>query len=131
MTTDSENDLHEKLSKDGVSFSSKLKIACIEGELDYWSRRKSPPNESVDSFMKFVRMLSEDIKVKWIERISQNGDHAELGEDHCFKFEKEVSNFGLKKKYFIKGYFFDKGNLKGVTIQSFREVKISLVKSIK
>jgi predicted metal-binding protein len=131
MTIDIENDLHEKLSKDGISFSNKLKIVCMKGELDYWNRRKNPPNESVDSFTKFVKMLRGDIKVKWVERISRNGGHAELGENDCFKFEKEVSNFGLKKKYFVKGYFFDKGNLKGVTIQSFREVKISLVKSIK
>jgi hypothetical protein len=48
-----------------------------------------------------------------------------LSEEDCFKFECEVQFGGIfeieTKRYFVKGYFFEKTELKGVTIQSFRE----------
>lgn len=114
--------LHEKLSATDTSLLKKLRIAVKEGELDYWWARQNPPNESADLFLKFLSKVSGDIHVKWVERESEAGPHGLLGEDHCFKFESDVSLFGMKKRYFVKGYFFNKGDLKGITIQSFREV---------
>ena len=116
--------IHEKLSDENVSFIKKLKIAIGEGELDYWWERGNPPNESSDIFRKFVKKLNFSFEPKWVERESEAGPHGLLGEDRCFKFESEISLLGLRKKYFVKGYFFNKGDLKGVTIQSFREIPI-------
>jgi hypothetical protein len=58
-------------------------------------------------------------------RLSEDGLHGKDGEEDCFKFECEVQFGGIfeieTKRYFVKGYFFEKTELKGVTIQSFRE----------
>lgn len=115
--------LHEKLSDPNIDFLKKLRMAVKDGELDYWWGRCNPPNESPDIFKRFLEKLSGLFEVRWIERDSVSGPHCLLGEDQCFKFECEISAFGTKKKYFVKGYFFNKGDLKGVTIQSFRELK--------
>lgn len=126
--------LHQKLSSKEISFIKKLKIAVKEGELDYWWARGNPPNESPDVFRTFLNKVEAsggttvDIEPKWIDRESSAGPHGLLGEDQCFKFECDIAMFGIKKRYFVKGYFFNKGDLKGVSIQSFREVtKLNLV----
>ena len=116
--------LHEKLSDKEASFVKKLRLAATEGELDYWLERGNPPNESTDVFIKFSKYLKEPVSVKWIERESEAGPHGLLGEDECFKFECTIFPFGVETKYFVKGYFFNKDDLKGVTIQSFRKVMI-------
>lgn len=121
--------LHEKLSGEDISFSKKLKTLVREGELDYWWSRGNPPNESQEVFKKFIKKLKGEINPRWEQRKSQNGQNALLGEERCFLFEHEISLFGEKKKFFVKGYFFNEGDLKGVTIQSFREIKLQLVLS--
>ena len=63
---------------------------------------------------------------KWIKRESEEGLYGKTGEDNCFKFECAIQFGGFfeieMKRYFIKGYFFEKSKLIGVTIQSCREV---------
>lgn len=114
--------LHDKLTDKNSSFLKILRLAVSEGELDYWWERDNPPNESIDVFKLFLRKVKGPIEPTWIERESEAGPHGLLGEDECFKFEAVVSLLGNKKKYFVKGYFFNKGDRKGVTVQSFREI---------
>ena len=110
---------------EGLSFLDKLIIVIELGELDYWEDRANPPNLSVDEFLKVLERIEETAKVSWIDRISKNGPHGKTGEKNCFKINCEIKFGGIfdieRKFYFIKGYFFDDGELKGVTIQSFRE----------
>ncbi len=113
--------IHEKLSNEEISFLAKLKLAVREGELDYWWERGNPPNLSTAIFKLFCKKLKGDVVPKWIERESEAGPYGLTGEDFCFKFSHEISLMGTTTKYFVKGYFFNKGDLKGVTIQSFRE----------
>jgi hypothetical protein len=42
-------------------------------------------------------------------------------EERVFKFDFHMSLLGKRCQFFIKGYFFEEGNLRGVEIQSFRK----------
>ena len=119
----SEKSLHEKLSDENIGFAKKLKLAVNEGVLDYWWGRGNPPNESPDVFRKFLKKLKNDVSPDFVHRKSVTGPNCLLGEKECFKFEQEISMFGKIKRFFVKGYFYNDGDLKGVTIQSFREMK--------
>lgn len=109
----------------GLSFHEKLLHVIENGELEYWEKRANPPNLSVDEFKLVIDRIDGTSDLKWIMRESEAGPHGKTGEKLCFKFNCEAVFGGIfeldKKSYFVKGYFFDKGNLKGVTIQSFRE----------
>jgi len=89
-------------------------------------RAKESPNLSINEFNAVLNRIYVTENFQWIPRESENGPHGKDGEDDCFKFECEVQFGGVfeieTKRYFIKGYFFEKTELKGVTIQSFREV---------
>lgn len=110
---------------EGLSFLDKLKNVAQHGELDYWEDRTNPPNLSVDEFEQVLYRIDEVINLKWIDRESTNGPNGTNGEDKCFKFSCEIQFGGIfeieTRFYFMKGYFFDKGDLKGLTIQSFRQ----------
>jgi hypothetical protein len=109
-----------------LTFIEKLRIVIEKGELDFWQDRKNPPNLSVDEFLKVLDRIEVIEKLSWVTRLSEDGLHGKNAEEYCFKFECEISFGGVfeieTKRYFVKGYFFEKTELKGVTIQSFREV---------
>ena len=115
--------LSEKVK--GLSFVQKLQTVAEHGELDYWIDRKKPANLPVEDLIKVLERLNKIIHLKWIPRESTQGPHGRSGEDYCFKFECEIQFGGLfeieNRRYFVKGYFFEKEQLIGVTIQSFRE----------
>ncbi|MBT3237081.1 MAG: hypothetical protein HN353_14080 [Bdellovibrionales bacterium] len=121
MSKDGQKTLHQRLTDEKSSFLKILRLASKEGELDYWWQRDHPPNESHQAYLLFLKKVKGDIEPKWIERESSAGPHGILGEDLCFKFEASITILGRKRRYFVKGYFFNKGDRKGVTIQSFRE----------
>lgn len=110
---------------EGLSFLDKLITVYEQGELDYWEDRTNPPNLSVDDFELVLYRIDQADNLKWVPRESTNGPHGTTGEENCFKYNC-VARFGgifedEIKYYFVKGYFFDKDDLKGVCIQSFRE----------
>lgn len=109
----------------GLRFLDKLAHVIEQGQLDFWEGRKNPPNLSLDEFKQVMNRVTIASNLKWIKRDSNSGPHGLTGEDDCFKFNCEAEFGGVfeieAKRYFVKGYFFDKGNLKGVVIQSFRE----------
>jgi hypothetical protein len=116
--------LDEEVS--GLSFIQKLRTIVEHGELDYWADRKNPPNLSEEDFRNILDRIDTIEFFKSIPRESEQGPYGRTGEDNCFKFECEIQFGGLFeieiKRYFVKGYFFEKSKLIGVTIQSFREV---------
>ncbi|MFY7994380.1 MAG: hypothetical protein ACOVP4_13875 [Bacteriovoracaceae bacterium] len=116
--------LDEKVK--GLTFIQKLRTVSEIGEVDYWEDRKNPPNLFYDDFKSLIDRFETIEKLKWVSRESEQGPYGKTGEDYCFKFECEVRFGGFFeieiKRYFLKGYFFEKSKLIGVTIQSFREV---------
>jgi hypothetical protein len=107
----------EQLS--GYRFVEKLQ-AAVEIELDYWQRDGNLP---VKVFLAVLPHMPKGVKVDWAPRKSGDGDHGHHGEDSVWKSEfVAMLPLGTKGTYFIKGYFFTKSTLEGVTIQSFREV---------
>jgi hypothetical protein len=114
--------IHQILADKSVPLGRRLKIAAAN-ELDYWEARTNPPNLTRTDFERICRLIPDGVYGNWGRRDSEDGAHGVTGEDAVFKFEFDVVMLGVKKRYFVKGYFFDKGNLRGVTIQSFRDVK--------
>lgn len=110
----------------GLCFIDKLRTVVEHGELDLWEDRKNPPNLLIDDFKNILDRIETVELFKWIKRESTDGLYGKTGEDHCFKFECKINFGGLfeieSKQYFVKGYFFEKSKLRGVSIQSFREV---------
>lgn len=117
------NTLEKKV--EGLHFLDKLITVVEYGTVDYWEDRNNPPNLSIDEFHQVLYRIEEVFNLKWIDRNSTNWPHGITGEAKCFKFNCEVQFGGVfeieRKFYFVKGYFFDKDDLKGVAIQSFRQ----------
>jgi hypothetical protein len=67
----------------------------------------------------------------WKPRRSTSGEHGMTGEDEVFNFEFNYIVIGKTISFYCKGYFFDKEDLKGVTIQSFRAVPGAKVVNIR
>lgn len=117
------NSLEEEIRD--LSFFNKLLYLIENSELEFWEDRRNPPNLSKDEFELIMARIEGPLNLKWVNRESGGGKHGTNGEKKCFKFNC-VAEFGgvfeiESKHYFVKGFFFDEGNLKGVTIQSFRE----------
>jgi hypothetical protein len=120
----------ERLADANIGFVEKLQIAATL-DLDYWDNREVPPNLSVHVFKTLIRQIPVGVKVRFEPRKSISGPHGKTGDDNVFIFEFLSVKLSKKKNYFVKGYFFDKGNCKGVCIQSFREEKVSALRVIR
>ena len=122
----------ERLADPKTPFLDKFRFA-IQLEVDLWEERE-PPNLGENELRRLLKHLPPDLEPKWDPRKSQSGKHGKTGDDEIFKFNFSVKLLGFKMTYFVKGYFFDKGNCYGVCIQSFREierVKIGKMKLVK
>ncbi len=111
--------LHKILSNPKLPFTQKLQIAATS-ELVYWEDRKTLPNLSIHEFERILPLLPANITPMLEPRKSMRGKHGNTGEKFIFKFDFEISLFGQTQAFFIKGYFYEEGNLRGVEIQSFR-----------
>ncbi len=108
------------LRDEGKSVIERLK-AAVKLEVDYWNDpNKSPPNLSQEEFEKLLVYIPLSSPIRWEKRKSLSGTYGASGEDEVFNTEFEIIRGRFKFIYYLKGYFFEKGNLKGVCIQSFR-----------
>lgn len=114
---------HEVLSDPNLPFRSKL-LKATQFELVLWDQRKFKPNLGYNVFKNTIKHIPIDLHIEWETRRSKNGKYGDSGEPVCFKFEFNVHLFGAVTRYFVKGFFFEEHNLKGVEIQSFREVTL-------
>lgn len=91
--------------------------AAVKLELDYWNDpNKSPPNLTQDEFTKLLVYIPTNASIRWEKRKSINGIYGATGEDQVFNTEFEIIRGKFKFVYYLKGYFFEKDNLKGVCI---------------
>lgn len=123
----------EQLANPSLQFMQKLRLAA-NLEIDLWVDRQDDPNLGAEEFKKLLYHIPSNVTVTWMPRESVKGKHGATGDDDVFKFEFTTRLLGLEIRYFVKGYFFDKGACKGVCLQSFREVdrkKITKMKVVK
>lgn len=104
---------------------NKLRNVCNTGKILYISSRNDKPNLSGQEFEEVINRDGNVCGLKTEKRkLDNKGCYSRNAEDDIFEFEFEIevgSFFGQSfERFYIKGYFFDKGNLKGVTIISFR-----------
>lgn len=109
-----------RLADPKTLFLEKLWLA-IWLEVDLWEDR-NPPNLGDHELKKLIQHIPANLQPTWSARNSQRGKYGRIGDDEVFKFEFKTKLLGFEMTYFVKGYFFDKGNCHGVCIQSFREV---------
>ena len=114
-----EKTTHEILTDPQLRFVRKLQLAA-SFELVYWEERLDPPNLSIHEFKRVLPLVPLSITPTFGPRKSTNGKYGKTGEKRIFKFEFQMTLFGKRHRFFIKGYFFEEGNLHGVEIQSFR-----------
>lgn len=109
------------LRDESKSVVDRIKSAIRLGEVDYWcDPNKSPPNLAREEFERLIVFIPSRILVRWEPRKSDGGPHGATGEDQIFEFEFEIPRGKYRFVYYLKGYFYDKSNLRGVCIQSFR-----------
>ena len=111
--------IHEILSDPQLLFVRKLQIAAAS-ELFLWEERVDPPNLSILELKRILSLIPIGAKPIWEGRKSTQGKYGMTGERQIFKLDFHVTALGKRRDFFLKGYFFDEGNLRGVEIQSFR-----------
>jgi hypothetical protein len=89
--------------------------------LVYWEERLEPPNLSIHEFKKVLPLIPIHTTPLWEPRKSTQGKYGKTGEKQVFKVDFQMILLGKRHQFFIKGYFFEEGNLRGVEIQSFRK----------
>ena len=103
----------------------RIKEAASRANLDYWTRDHSEkPNLPQNVFSAVVALMPYTVAFNRPKRTSSQGTHGDDGEDYVFMAEFQVEYMGIKKRFFIKGYFFRKGHPVGMTIQSFRSIEV-------
>ena len=112
-------ELLKLLEDEKLGFVQKLRYAT-RCELDIWEARKDPPNLSGEEFKRLMNHIPAATMPKWAPRESISGPHGKTGDDHVFSFRFTVMFIGVRTTYYVKGYFFDKGKTRGVSLQSFR-----------
>lgn len=121
--------IHEILTEPNLPFVRKLQIAAAS-ELVYWEERLDPPNLSIQEFKRVLALIPMATTPLWEPRQSTQGKYGKTGEKQIFKFDFQMTLLGKRHQFFIKGYFFEEGNLRGVEIQSFRRKSHSNVRKV-
>src|SRR4051812_23493567 len=105
--------IHEILADPQLPFARKLQIAAAS-ELIYWEERLDPPNLSIQEFKRVLPLIQSSTTPLWEARKSAQGKYGKTGEKRIFKFDFQMTLLGKRHQFFIKGYFFEEGNLRGV-----------------
>lgn len=114
-------------SKDEL-FLKKLKYAGLN-ELEYWEKR--PQNLSGELLVKYLNSIDETREVypDMSVRESSGGKYGETGFKWVFKLRDSFLIMGRKIDIYLKGFFFEKDNPRGIEIQSFK--KSVILKKVK
>lgn len=101
-------------------FLKKLKYAGLN-ELEYWEKR--PENLSRELLVKYLNSIDES-KATYPEmsiRESDGGKYGETGFKWVFKLRDSFLIMGRKTEIYVKGFFFEIDDPRGVEIQSFKK----------
>lgn len=123
-----EADLKKLIESKNELFLKKLKYAGLN-DLEYWEKR--PENLSRELLEKYLISIDETKEVfpDMTIRESDGGKYGETGFKWVFKLKDSFLIMGKKVEIYIKGFFFEENNPRGVEIQSFkRSVTLTKIK---
>ena len=113
-------DLRKLIESDKEPFLKKVKCAGLN-ELVYWENRTGNlPRELLEKYLNAI----DDTKKTYPElsaRKSVGGKYGKTGFEWVFKFTDSFLIMGNKVDVYVKGFFFEKRDPRGIEIQSFKK----------
>ena len=123
-----DQELKELLLDDKGPFLKQLKHAALHkpSSLEYWEKR--PENFSKEVLLRYLRSLdtSREFYPNKAIRESSSGKYGETGFLWVFIFEDDFKLMGENIKIYMKGFFFEEDDPRGVEIQSFKRSRPNL-----
>ncbi|OFZ45768.1 MAG: hypothetical protein A2381_15070 [Bdellovibrionales bacterium RIFOXYB1_FULL_37_110] len=112
-------DLKNIIESKKEPFLKKLKHAGLN-ELEYWEKR--PENLSRELLIKYLNSIDEtkEIYPDMSVRESDGGKYGQTGFKWVFKLKDNFQIIGRNIDIYIKGFFFEEHDPRGVEIQSFK-----------
>lgn len=113
-------DLKVLIESNQELFLKKLKHAGLN-ELEYWEKR--PENLSRELLVKYLNSIDESNSTypEMSVRESDGGKYGETGFKWVFKLRDNFLIMGRKTDIYVKGFFFEIDDPRGVEIQSFKK----------
>lgn len=113
-------DLKVLIESNNELFLKKLKYAGLN-ELEYWEKR--PENLSRELLVKYLNSIDESNGTypEMSVRESDRGKYGETGFKWVFKLRDSFLIMGRKTEIYVKGFFFEIDDPRGVEIQSFKK----------
>lgn len=113
-------ELKELLKSKTEPFFKRLKHAA-QNELEFWENR--PGSLPRELLVKYIGSLDENSEFKPNEmlRESDGGKFGETGFKSVFYYQDDFIVIGRKYTIYIKGFFFEEEDPRGVEIQSFKK----------
>jgi hypothetical protein len=113
-------ELQKMINSKEELFLKKLKYAGLN-ELEYWEKR--PENLSREILVKYLSSIDEtkELFPEMSVRESDGGKYGETGFKWVFKFKDSFIVMGRKTEIYIKGFFFEENDPRGIEVQSFKK----------
>ena len=123
-----EADLKVLIESNQELFLKKLKYTGLN-ELEYWEKR--PENLSRELLVKYLNSIDESKETypEMSVRESDGGKYGKTGFKWVFKLRDSFLVVGRKTEIYVKGFFFEIDDPRGVEIQSFK--KSVILKQVK
>lgn len=112
-------ELKDLIESKQEKFLKKLKHAGLN-ELEYWEKR--PENFPRELLVKYLNSIDESkvLFPEMSERESGGGKYGETGFKWVFKLRDNFLIMGRKTEVYLKGFFFELDDPRGIEIQSFK-----------
>lgn len=123
-----EADLKNLINSKDELFLKKLKYAGLN-DLEYWEKR--PENLSREILVKYLNSIIEtkELFPEMSIRESDGGKYGETGFKWVFKFKDNFTVLGRKTDIYMKGFFFEENNPRGIEVQSFKkDIVLQIIK---
>lgn len=116
-------DLNQLISSKEERFLKKLKYAGLH-ELEYWEKR--PENLSRELLVKYLASIDEkkELSPEMSVRESDGGKYGETGFEWIFKLRDNFLVIGRRTDIYLKGFFFEENDPRGIEIQSFKRAVV-------
>ena len=115
-------DLKKLIQSKDELFLKQLKYAGLN-DLEYWERQGHLPRELLEKYLNSIDETREIDPYRSV-RESDGGKYGETGFKWVFKFRDSFLIAGRKTDIYIKGFFFEEHDPRGVEIQSFKRSAI-------